>query len=136
MRWLQATFAKRFNRFRGERGHLFQGRYEGLEEGEALGQVCHYLHLNPVRAGAVPVEKLGDYRFSSYWYLSRPRPKCLCLTAALAEAGGLADTAAGRRGYAAYLSWQAESGPSGKNKAYVSLSRGWARGSRNSRRLL
>ena len=26
MQWLQATFANRFNRFRGERGHLFQGR--------------------------------------------------------------------------------------------------------------
>jgi hypothetical protein len=27
MQWLQATFANRFNRLRGERGHLFQGRY-------------------------------------------------------------------------------------------------------------
>ena len=55
MQWLQATFANRFNRLRGERGHLFQGRYKSLvvEEGAALGQVCHYLHLNPVRAGVV-----------------------------------------------------------------------------------
>lgn len=27
MRWLQATFANHFDRLRGERGHLFQGRY-------------------------------------------------------------------------------------------------------------
>ncbi len=27
MHWLQGTFATRFNRFRSERGHLFQGRY-------------------------------------------------------------------------------------------------------------
>jgi REP element-mobilizing transposase RayT len=27
MQWLQATYANRFNRLRGERGHLFQGRY-------------------------------------------------------------------------------------------------------------
>ncbi|MCW5550350.1 MAG: transposase [Opitutaceae bacterium] len=27
MQWLQATFANRFNKLRGERGHLFQGRY-------------------------------------------------------------------------------------------------------------
>jgi len=30
MRWLQGTFAVRFNRFRAERGHLFQGRYKSL----------------------------------------------------------------------------------------------------------
>src|SRR6266516_3022410 len=49
---LHATFANRFNRLRGERGHLFQGRYKALlvEEGAPLGQVCHYLHLNPVRS--------------------------------------------------------------------------------------
>ena len=27
MKWLQATFANRFNRFRKELGHVFQGRY-------------------------------------------------------------------------------------------------------------
>lgn len=26
MRWFQSTFAKRFNRFRSEQGHVFQGR--------------------------------------------------------------------------------------------------------------
>ena len=30
MRWLQGTFAVRFNRFRDERSHLFQGRYKSL----------------------------------------------------------------------------------------------------------
>src|SRR5689334_9938924 len=30
MRWLQSTFAIRFNRLRDERGHLFQGRYKAL----------------------------------------------------------------------------------------------------------
>ena len=30
MHWLQSTFASRFNRLRGERGHLFQGRYQAL----------------------------------------------------------------------------------------------------------
>jgi len=39
MQWLQATFANRFNRLRGERGHLFQGRYKALlvEEGGSAG---------------------------------------------------------------------------------------------------
>ena len=30
MQWLQSTFANRFNAFRGEHGHLFQGRYKCL----------------------------------------------------------------------------------------------------------
>jgi hypothetical protein len=135
MQWLQATFANRFNRLRGERGHLFQGRYKALlvEPGAALGQVCHYIHLNPVRAGAVPVERLGEYRQGSYWYLTRPknRPDCLRLDTALVEAGGLADTPAGWERYAGYLAWQAADGPAGRSKVYVSLSQGWALGTRD-----
>ena len=133
MQWLQATFANRFNRLRGERGHLFQGRYKALlmEAEDALGPVCHYLHLNPVRAGIVPVARLGEYRPSSYWYLGHPqiRPEFLELGSALADAGGLADTPAGRRRYAEYLAWQAAEGPAGSGKSYVRLSEGWALGS-------
>jgi putative transposase len=131
MQWLQATFANRFNRLRGERGHLFQGRYKALlvEPGAALGAVCDYLHLNPVRAGVVPVARLGEYRASSYWHLGQAkRPAWLRVETALAEAGGLADTPAGRAAYADYLAWQAAAGPAGKNKAYVPLSKGWALG--------
>ncbi len=133
MQWLQATFANRFNRLRGERGHLFQGRYKSLlvEEDAALGQVCHYLHLNPVRAGVVPVERLKAYRYSSYWYLweKRARPAFLQVATALSEAGNLADDRRGWQAYQDYLAWQAAEGPAGKSKAYVSLSRGWALGS-------
>jgi putative transposase len=132
MQWLQATFANRFNRLRGERGHLFQGRYKALlvEEGAALGQVCHYLHLNPVRAGIVSVERLREYRYSSYWYLweKRRRPAFLDPTVALADAGGLADQRNGWQAYSAYLAWQASAGPAGNTPAYACLSRGWALG--------
>lgn len=132
MQWLQSTFATRFNRRRGERGHLFQGRYKALlvEGDTALGQLCDYLHLNPVRAGVVPVARLAEYRPSSYWHLVHPRerPPCLRVETALAEAGGLADTPAGWRSYAAHLAWQAAEGPAGRNAAYVSLSQGWALG--------
>jgi putative transposase len=134
LQWLQSTYANRFNKLRGERGHLFQGRYKALlvEKDGALGPVCHYLHLNPVRAGVVSVERLGEYRHSSYWYLARPesRPPFLDLAPALADAGGLADTPAGRRRYAEYLDWQATEGPAGRGKAYVRLSAGWALGTR------
>jgi putative transposase len=132
MHWLQATFANRFNRLRGERGHLFQSRYKALlvEEGAALGQVCHYIHLNPVRAGIVPVARLREYRPSSYWYLweKRRRPAFLDPAAALTEAGGLADNRRGWPAYAAYLAWQAAEGPAGQTPAYACLSRGWALG--------
>lgn len=138
MQWLQATFANRFNKLRGERGHLFQGRYKALlvEEGGPLGQVCHYLHLNPVRAGIVLPDKLSEYRYSSYWYLARPktRPKFLDLRTALIEAGELADTPAGWKSYGGYLAWQATEGPAGRNKAYVSLSQGWALGTKEFKR--
>jgi hypothetical protein len=30
MAWLQGTFANRFNRFHGERGHVFQSRYQSI----------------------------------------------------------------------------------------------------------
>ena len=40
----------------------------------------------------------------------------------------MADTPAGWRAYADYLSWQLEEGPAGKSKAYVSMSKGWALG--------
>ncbi len=137
MQWLQATFANRFNKLRGERGHLFQGRYKALlvEEGGPLGQVCHYLHLNPVRARIVSVEKLKEYRHSSYWYLTRSkaRPACLDLRTALIEAGELADTPAGWKQYEGYLGWHATEGPVGRNKAYVSLSKGWALGTKEFR---
>ena len=135
MQWLQATFANRFNKLRGERGHLFQGRYKALlvEEGGPLAQVCHYLHLNPVRAGIVTIEQLGNYRHSSYWYLGQPkaRPPFLDVRAPLIEAGELADNAAGWKKYGEYLAWQAQEGPAGRNKAYVSLSKGWALGTKD-----
>jgi putative transposase len=67
MHWLQSTFATRFNRFRSERGHLFQGRYQALpvEDATALARVVDYIHLNPVRAGIVPVDQLANFRWSS-----------------------------------------------------------------------
>jgi putative transposase len=133
MQWLESTYANRFNRFRNARGHLFQSRYKALlvEPGEALGQLCVYIDLNPVRAGIVSVESLQDHRYSSYWYLDRPRhrPKEMDFTAAFDAIGALSNTRAGRMSYLDYLRWQATEGPAGKNAAYASLSKGWALGS-------
>lgn len=41
----------------------------------------------------------------------------------------MTDTSAGHRSYGQHLAWQMENGPAGKNRAYESMSQGWALGS-------
>lgn len=132
MRWLQATWAARFNRFRGETGRPFQGRYKALhvEPGHALAQVAHYIHLNPVRARARTAERLLEYRWSSLpRFLEQKRPTCLEAATVLAESGGLPDTPGGWRRYVAYLGVLAEQDAKRRDEKFGRLSRGWAVGS-------
>lgn len=135
MKWLQATYANRFNRFRREQGHVFQGRYRALlvEDLRGLGAVGHYIHLNPVRAGVVPIEKLATYQHGSYAYLQvRPakRPKDLSFEAVLSAAGGLKDAPAGRQSYRDYLEWLSANDTAKRELAFESMSKGWVLGSR------
>ena len=142
MQWLQATFTNRYNRVRGQAGHgsIFQGRYKALvvEAGSPLGMVCDYIHLNPVRAGIVPVESLAEWRWSSYRWLRAKgdRPAWLRAETALTAAGAVEDGPAGWAAYDRFLAWQAEEGPAGKGPAYVSLSQGWALGTEKFRTAL
>jgi len=132
MRWLQATWAARFNRFRGESGRPFQGRYKALhvEPGHALAQVAHYIHLNPVRAKVVSAERVGEHRWSSLHHFSqRSRPACLEASCVLAESGRLADTSAGWKSYRGYLAVLAEEDLKRRAERFGRLSRGWAIGS-------
>lgn len=132
MRWLQATWAARFNRFRGETGRPFQGRYKALhvEPGHALAQVAHYIHLNPVRAGVVPIEQLVSYAASSLpLFAARNRPAALVAETVLAESGGWPDTVAGWRKYADYLAVIAEEETKLREERFGRLSRGWVIGS-------
>ena len=133
MRWLQSVFAMRFNRYRKENGHIFQGRYKSivLEGAERLGWLCHYIHLNPVRAGICSVEQLRSYRFGSYAHLwdKRTRPSVLDFSVCLESAGGLKDATAGRRKYQDYLKWLAEDEPRLKAMEFERMSKGWAMGS-------
>lgn len=132
MHWLESTFANRFNRLRKERGHLFQGRYQALVIGgdHWLGEVCDYIHLNPARARIVPVDGLGGYRYSTYWYLWSPqaRPGFMQICARAGAAGVVADTAAGWRQYHEHLEVDLKSGVKHRRR-YVHLTRGWAIGS-------
>ena len=129
MRWLQGTFSTRFNRLRRERGHLFQGRYQSLivDPDGGLGPLCHYLHLNPVRARLRPVEQLPAWPWSSLPWLMEPkrRPAWYGPKAALEHAGGLQDTPAGRKKYLEYLAWLAEDEPARKQQRFEQMSKGW-----------
>ena len=128
MKWLQGTWAARFNRFRGESGRPFQGRYKALhvEPGHALAQVAHYIHLNPVRARVRPAERLREFPWSSLaCFLAKDRPECLVAETVLHESGGLADTPAGWRRYLAYLGVLAEEDATRREEKFGRLSRGW-----------
>lgn len=133
MHWLESTFSVRFNRRRHEMGHLFQGRYKALlvQDGSYLSNLCDYIHLNPVRAGIVPLDLLHSHRYGSYARLSTPskRPPFLQLKSCLALAGGLPDNEEGWALYKQYLLL----GPTDFNcqeaKGAGSMSKGWAIGS-------
>jgi len=129
---LQGTWAVRFNRFQGENGRPFQGRYKAwhVEPGAVLAQVAHYIHLNPLAAGIVAADQLLSFRPSSlYWYPSRKRPAWLNPSTVLHASGELSDTAEGWRCYCQYLALLAEEHPQQREKRFAELTRGWAIGS-------
>ena len=130
MRWLQGTFSVRFNRLRDERGHLFQGRYKSLmvDPADGLGALCHYIHLNAVRAKICSTAQLPEWPWSSLAWLMNLRHRLPWYSpqAALDHAGGLSDTPAGRRKYGAYLDWLQEDQPARKAMKFASMSTGWA----------
>jgi len=61
---LHMRYAQRFNRQRGVKGHVWQGRYFSapLDDNYLLAAI-RYVERNPVRAGMV--EKAEDYQWSS-----------------------------------------------------------------------
>jgi putative transposase len=131
MKWLQATFSLRFNRLRNERGHVFQGRYKALPvDPDAVGAVCHYIHLNPVRAKVRTMMNLADWPWTSMAWLttSRERKAWFSPEACLTHAGGLRDTPKDRVRYLEYLSWLQEDNEGQKALRFEQMSKGWAVG--------
>ena len=107
MQWLQNTVTRRFNVRHRAWGRVFGDRYKAVAlEGQApyyYEALLDYIHLNPVRAGLVRVNKqqsVLDYRWSSlstgYAVPRRQRPTWLAAEDGLVVFG-LPDTAAGRR---------------------------------------
>ena len=140
MHWLQGTFASRFNRFRSERGHLFQGRYHAplLEDPTVLARVVHYIHLNPVRAGLVGSADVARFRWSSLAFLTgavNSRPSWLVADAVLPSLA-LPDSAAGWSSYVGFLRALADDEGAQRELQFETLCRGWAVGSLGWRRAI
>lgn len=132
MKWLQGTFSARFNRFFGQVGRPFQGRFKSLivEPGHILAQVAHYIHLNPVRARICAPERAVDYRWSSLRrYVTGNRPDALVADTLLAESGNLKDTRQGWRKYQDYLAFLATDEPTQKQMRFSKMCKGWCHGS-------
>ena len=139
MHWLQSTLATRFNRFRSESGHLFQGRYKAMpvEDSAALARLVDYIHLNPVRAKVVSPEMLIAYRWSSLRALREgARQACLCAEVWLKVRGGWADDATGLTAYEEYLVALARDELAWERAGVVGLAKGWAIGTDGWRRAL
>lgn len=138
MHWLQSTFSTRFNRFRQERGHLFQGRYQAIlvETMAGLAGVVDYIHLNPVRAGIVEAEQLTAFRWSSLRKFTRgPRPASLVAADFLAQRG-LTDSEAGWASYVQELQALAGDTAEQERRGFKAMSKGWAIGTRGWRQAL
>ena len=133
MVWLQSTFSNRFNRFRNEREHVFQGRYKALVlDEDARLAVCHYIHLNPVRAGIVEVEHLQDFEPSSFHQLWYPQKRWHFgdYTTCLGLSNRLADDRQGHLQYRQYLEWLSNSRKEQQELGFEKMTRGWAKGSK------
>jgi REP element-mobilizing transposase RayT len=100
---LNSGYATLYNRRHRRFGSLFQGRFKAfLVQEEGYGwTLSRYVHLNPVRAGAV--ERPDQYRWSSYRHYLDPRdaPSWLDWEAVLDEIGR--DTAQSRRQYIRFV---------------------------------
>ncbi len=138
MRWLQSTFATRFNRFRKERGHVFQGRYKSLllNEDRPLLGLINYIHLNPVRAKLSTVDELKSYAFSSYpKYFKRKVPLPLDRQTLL-RLCHLPDTMGGMRKYEDSLKLVDERDPEKREALAKNYCRGWFLGTAQKKKKL
>ena len=136
MHWLQSTFATRFNRFRREHGHLFQGTYRAklVEPGPYLGNLVNYLHLNPVRAGICDIGGLTNHRWSSLpRFLNHPRPEFLTCADWLREQN-LQDIPEDWQRYRTILAEIANDPTRQEADGFDSMTRGWAIGSKEWKR--
>lgn len=102
-----------------------------IEDLEGLSWLCHYIALNPVRAGICTAPELKNYRYGSCWYLRKraKRPSFMDFEACLDGAGDLRDSSYGWRRHEQYLTWLSEDEPRMKAMLFDRMGKGWAIGS-------
>lgn len=138
MHWLQCTFASRFNRFRKQSGRLFQGPYKALpiEDVGGLCRVVDYIHLNPVRAGAVAPANVRSYAWSSLNVFSGKKSMAWLTSGEWLSARGWKATPKGMRAYEEYLIGLGKDEAAQKEAGLIKLSEGWAIGTEGWKRAL
>ena len=139
MKWLQSTFATRFNRFTGERGHVFQGRYKSilLKENQGLGGLVDYIHLNPARARMHPVAELEKHALSSFSkYVVGGTAATGLQREAMLSLHGLPNTKKGMSAYRDHLALADESDPRKRDELSKRYCRGWFIGSKEAKKEL
>jgi len=91
MHWFGTTYTRRYNIRPSRSGHLFQGRYKSIlvQNDAYLLRLSCYIHRNPLRAGVV--DRLADYRWSSYlcYGYGRKGPEWLSTDLILSQFKGL-----------------------------------------------
>jgi REP element-mobilizing transposase RayT len=98
MRHINGAYTTYFNAKRRRAGHLLQGRYKAIlvEADEYAKELSRYIHLNPVRAGAV--DRPGDFPWSSYAdYVGARKPPEWLAMALILDCFGKKVAAAQRR---------------------------------------
>ncbi len=135
MKWMLGVYSQGWNRRRGRKGHVFQGRYKAVvvngeeRDGSYFKIVADYIHLNPVRSGWVGGEtgkRLKSWRWSSFGaYAGNKRPDWL-ETGKVLRAFQLSEDKRGGRAYAGYLEARARDPKSAVTDASLKeLRRGW-----------
>ena len=120
MHHLLTAFCTRFNRFRKESGHVFQGRFHAkvAPKGISVRRIIDYIHLNPARAGLGTVRRAGAVDFSSIRdYLRPDRRPFVAAAEAYARFIGFTDDAEGRAAYLAELERDLRRDPEDKSFA-------------------
>ena len=127
MRWLQSTFATRFNRSHNEGGNVFQGRYKAIiiGSGEFLLGLVDYIHLNPVRDGLCAVENLKTYTPSSYPKYFKKSVQSNLHRKDFLSVLGEPDSLAGIRRYKKHLELREEGDPKKREELAKRYCRGW-----------
>jgi putative transposase len=77
MQWLMTSHVRRYHRYHGTSGHVWQGRFKSfiIQDDIHLLMVLRYVEGNPVRAGLV--KSANDWHWSSHGEVAGTRSKLL-----------------------------------------------------------